>query len=73
MNEIQQAQETEQRCLAKFENKARDLQAQNSRLTWAHAYGLAVEQLPKTYQRYCDARDTLRLRGKRPLLKAGER
>jgi hypothetical protein len=63
MGAIDQLQQTEAECLRRFRKKAAQIQALNPQMTAAVAFAKAVEQLPRTAERYQHTRHRLLMAG----------
>jgi hypothetical protein len=58
-DQIAALQDTERDSLSRIETRTKKLMQADPRLSYAAAYARAVEQMPKSYTRYCDARGAL--------------
>ena len=65
---VQELQVEEKRCLDKIERKVASLMLADPRLSYASAYGLAVQSMPRLYANYRACREELNTLGVRPQL-----
>ena len=63
MDTLQDLQEQERKCIAKFRAKAAQLRAQDARLSPSIAAAMAYESLPRTMNTYLSVRSRLALAG----------
>jgi hypothetical protein len=63
MEGIEQFQEDERQCIARFRERAAQIKAANPELTPQIAFARAVQSLPKTADKYSYARQRLQFAG----------
>jgi hypothetical protein len=68
MEDLNELRAVEKECLKKFVARARKIHAANPALSMAICRGRAIQEMPRTAEKFLQARATLTMAGSRPIL-----